>query len=233
MVNVDESKIAKLKTHGQNFEILIDTNKALEFKQGVQIDMRDILAVPTVFADAKKGEEASTNAMRSIFKTEDPLEVAKIIIQKGEIPLTTEYKNKLRETKKKQIINLIHRNAVDPKTHLPHPPARIEAALEEAKVRVDEFADVNKQMQDALKKIRPILPIKFEIKEIAIKIPADYASKSYPVVKSFGKLIRDEWQRDGSWVAVIELPGGLEEDFYGKLNALCHGEVETKTLKIK
>ena len=233
MVNVDESKIAKLKTHGQNFEILIDPNKALAFKQGVQIDMRDILAVPTVFADAKKGEEASANAMRSIFKTEDPLEVAKIIIQKGEIPLTTEYKNKLRETKKKQIINLIHRNAVDPKTHLPHPPARIEAALEEAKVRVDEFADVNKQMQDALKKIRPILPIKFELKEIAIKVPADYASKSYPVVKSFGKLIRDEWQKDGSWVAVIELPGGLEEDFYGKLNALCHGEVETKILKIK
>ena len=233
MVNVDESKIAKLKTHGQNFEILIDPNKALAFKQGVQIDMRDILAVPTVFADAKKGEEASANAMRSIFKTEDPLEVANIIIQKGEIPLTTEYKNKLRETKKKQIINLIHRNAVDPKTHLPHPPARIEAALEEAKVRVDEFADVNKQMQDALKKIRPILPIKFELKEIAIKVPADYASKSYPVVKSFGKLIRDEWQRDGSWVAVIELPGCLEEYFYGKLNALCHGEVETKILKIK
>ena len=233
MVNVDESKIAKLKTHGQNFEILIDPNKALAFKQGGQIDINDILAVPTVFADAKKGEEASANAMRSIFKTEDPLEVAKIIIQKGEIPLTTEYKNKLRETKKKQIINLIHRNAVDPKTHLPHPPARIEAALEEAKVRVDEFADVNKQMQDALKKIRPILPIKFELKEIAIKVPADYASKSYPVVKSFGKLIRDEWQKDGSWVAVIELPGGLEEDFYGKLNALCHGEVETKILKIK
>lgn len=233
MVSVDESKIAKLKTHGQNFEILIDPNKALAFKQGVQTDMGDILAVPTVFSDAKKGEEASANAMRSIFKTEDPLEVAKVIIQKGEVPLTTEYKNKLRETKKKQIINLIHRNAVDPKTHLPHPPARIEAAMEEAKVRVDEFTDVNKQMQDALKKIRPIIPIKIEVKEIAVKIPADYASKSYPVVKSFGKLLKDEWQRDGSWVAVIELPGGLEEDFYGKLNALCHGEVETKVLKIK
>ncbi|MBW2984393.1 ribosome assembly factor SBDS [Candidatus Woesearchaeota archaeon] len=233
MVSVDESKIAKLKTHGQNFEILIDTNKALAFKQGAQIDVRDILAIPTVFSDAKKGEEASANAMRSIFKTEDPLDVAKIIIQKGEIPLTTEYKNRLRETKKKQIINLIHRNAVDPKTHLPHPPARIEAAMEEAKVRVDEFTDTNKQMQEALKKIRPIIPIKFEVKEIAFKIPAACAGKANPIVKSFGKLLRDEWQRDGSWVAVIELPGGLEEDFYGKLNALCHGEVETKVLKIK
>ena len=233
MVNVDESKIAKLRTHGQKFEILIDPNKALAFKQGVQIDMGDILAVPTVFSDAKKGEEASANAMRSIFKTDDPIEVAKEIIQKGEIPITTEYKNKLRETKKKQVINLIHRNAVDPKTHLPHPPARIEAAMEEAKVHIDEFTDVNKQMQEALKKIRPIIPIKFEVKEIVVKIPALYASKSYPIVKSFGKLLKDEWQRDGSWIAVVELPGGLEEDFYGKLNALCHGEVETKVLKTR
>jgi ribosome maturation protein SDO1 len=233
MVSVDESKIAKLKRHGKSFEILIDANKAIAFKQGTFNDINDVLAIPKVFSDAKKGEEASPNAMKSIFKTDDPIEVAKQIIQKGEIPLTTEYKNNLREVKKKQVINLIHRNAVDPKTHLPHPPARIEAAMEEAKVRIDEFTDTNKQMQDALKKIRPILPIKFEVKEIAIKVPASYAGKAHPVVKSFGRLLRDEWQHDGSWVAVVEMPGGLEEDFYGKLNALCHGEAETKVLKIK
>jgi ribosome maturation protein SDO1 len=233
MVNVDESKIAKLKTHGKNFEILIDANKALALKQGLNIDIRDILAVPKVFSDAKKGEEASSNAMKSIFKTEDPLEVAKAIIEKGEIPLTAEYKNKLRETKRKQIINLIHRNAVDPKTHIPHPVTRIEAALEQIKFRVDEFEDVHKQMQDALKKIRPIIPIKFEVKEIAVKIPSQYAAKCHAAVKSFGKMLREEWQSNGSWVAVVEIPGGLEEDFYSKLNALCHGETETKILKIK
>ena len=105
--------------------------------------------------------------------------------------------------------------------------------MEQAKVRIDEFADVHKQMQDALKKIRPIIPIKFEVKEIAFKVPADCAGRAHPIVKSFGKLLRDQWQRDGSWVAVVEIPGGLEEDFYSKLNALCHGEVETKVLNVK
>lgn len=233
MVGVDESKIAKLKMHGKSFEILIDANKAIAFKQGTFNDIKDVLAVQKVFSDAKKGDEASPNAMKAVFKTDDPLEVAKQIIQKGDIPLTSEYKSKLRETKKRQIINLIHRNAVDPKTHLPHPPARIEAAMEQAKVRIDEFEDTNKQMQEALKKIRPIIPIKFEVKELAIKIPALYAGKAHPVVKSFGKLLRDEWQHDGSWVAVIEIPGGLEEDFYSKVNALCHGEFESKVLKTK
>ena len=34
---------------------------------------------------------------------------------------------------------MIHRNAVDPKTGLPHPPQRIESAMEEAKIHVDEI----------------------------------------------------------------------------------------------
>ncbi len=233
MVSVDESKIARLKAHGKSFEILIDPDKALAFRQGKSVAMGDILAVPKVFSDARKGEEASQIALKSAFKTDDHLEAAKQIILKGEIPLTKEYKENLREVKKKQVIELIHRNAVDPRTHLPHPPSRIEAAMEQAKIRIDEFEDVHKQMQETLKEIRPILPIKFEVKEIAVKIPAQYAGRANPVVKSFGKLLRSEWQSDGSLIAVIEIPGGLEEDLYSRLNSLCHGEIESKLLKTR
>lgn len=233
MTTVDEANVIKLKTHGQNFEILADSTKALQVKSGAEIDIRDILAAQKIFTDAKKGMEASPNALKSIFKTDDPLEVAKLIIQKGDIPLTAEYKQNLREQKKKQIINIIHRNAVDPKTHAPHPPQRIEAALEDAKFHIDEGKEVNKQVEDALKAIRTILPIKFEIKEIAAKIPADYAAKSYPIFNSFGKKLREDWQTDGSLVVVVEIPGGLEEDFHNKLNELCHGNVETKILNVR
>jgi len=233
MTTVDQAKVIKLKTHGQEFEILADSTKALALKSGNAVDIRDVLAVQKIFTDAKKGMGASPNALSSIFKTEDPLEVAKIIIQKGEIPLTSEYKQGLREQKKRQVINIIHRNAVDPKTHAPHPPNRIEAALDEVKFHFDGAKDVNKQVEEALKALRPILPIKFEIKEIAAKIPAEFAAKSYSVFNSFGKKVREDWQTDGSLVVVLEIPGGLEEDFHSKLNALCHGNVETKILNVK
>ena len=233
MVNVDAAQIIKLKSHGHSFEILVDVNLALLVKQGKEADMSSVLAVEKVFSDAKKGDEASPNSIKESFGTEDVFEVAKAIIRKGELPLTTEYKQQLREQKMKQIVNLIHRNAVDPQTHLPHPPERIENALNEAKFHVNEFEGVQKQMQEALKLIRPILPIKFEIKEMAVKIPADFAAKSYPVIQQFGKKLREDWQADGSYLAVVEIPGGLEEDFHNKLNALCHGDIETKILKTR
>lgn len=233
MTNVEDASIVKLKTQGQNFEILVDANKAIAFKEGKISDMHEVLAVQRIFSDAKKGLEASLNSVKQIFQTDDPLEVAKTIINKGEVPLTTEYKENLRLQKRKQVIDYIHRHAVDPKTNMPHPAQRIENAMNEAKVKIDEFLSVEKLVQEVLKQIKAIMPIKFVRKEIAVKIPAQYAPKSYTILKGFGELKKEEWQRDGSLIVVTEIPGGLEEDFYSKLNALCHGEIEAKVINIK
>ena len=45
MVTVDQANIVKLKTHGFNFEILVDSNAAMAFKGGANTDIRDVLAV--------------------------------------------------------------------------------------------------------------------------------------------------------------------------------------------
>ena len=46
-------------------------------------------------------------------------------------------------------------------------------------------------------------------------------------------MLREEWQTNGYWVAVVEMPGGMENDFYDKLNKICHGLVESKVLKTR
>ena len=83
MVNVDEAVIARLKTHGQNFEILVDCNNAIAIKENKDIDMKDVLAAIKIFTDAKKGLEASEGDMEQVFKTSDVEEVAKQIIKKA------------------------------------------------------------------------------------------------------------------------------------------------------
>jgi len=232
MVSVEKAVIAKLKRNGETFEVLVDCEKAMAFKEGKSISMDDVLAVSEVFSDAKKGLAASEKRMEAVFGTADPFEVAKIIIKEGEVQLTAAYREKLRERVKKQIIDILHRNGIDPRTNAPHPPARLEAALEEAKVKIDETKPASEQVERILKQIRPILPIRFAKKEIAIKIKSDYAGKAYPFVQKSGKILKQEWQNDGSLIAVIEIPGGIEEEFYDQLNKITHGTVETKLLKV-
>src|SRR3989338_561070 len=117
MVAVDDAVIARLKIQGQDFEILVDCNSAIALREGKPVNIKDVLAAMKVFTDAKKGLAASENAMKQIFQTGDIEQIAKQIITKGEIQLTSEYRSSLRENKRKQIINLIHRNGVDPITH--------------------------------------------------------------------------------------------------------------------
>lgn len=233
MVNVDEAVIARLKAQGQNFELLVDCNNALALREGRNVDIKDVLAAQKIFADAKKGLEASEHAMQQIFQTADRLEIARQIIKKGEIQLTAEYRQDLREKKRRQIIGIIHRNGVDPRTHAPHPVTRIENAFEEAKFHVDEFLPVEQQVQEALNKLKPILPIKFEIKELEVKIGPKYAGKAYSTVKTHGTILREAWLDNGYFVAVVEMPGGLESEFYDKLNGICHGDAEVKVLKTR
>lgn len=233
MVNVDEAVIARLKMYGQNFEILVDCNNAIAIKENKDMDMKDVLAAIKIFTDAKKGLEASEGDMEQVFKTSNVEEVAKQIIKKGDMQLTSKYRDNLRENKRKQIINMIHRNGVDPKTHTPHPINRIENALEEAKFHVDEFASVEEQLKGVLAKLKPILPIKFEVKEISVKIGPQYAGKAYSIVKNYGTILREEWQNNGYWVGVVEMPGGMETEFCEKINSVCHGEAEAKVLKAR
>lgn len=222
---------ARLKKGSDVFEIVIEPETAIAARHG-KADIKDALRVQKIFSDAKKGMLASEHRMQAVFGTSDPLEVAKKIIADGNIQVTAEYRQKLLEQKKRQVVEFIRRNGVDPRTHAPHPAQRIESAMAEAKVRIDEFKPAEQQVQDVLKALRPILPIKLETKEIELAIPAQYASKCHNILRTFGKILKEEWQNDGSWKGIIEIPGGMEQELYDKLNALTHGGLVSKVLKV-
>ena len=233
MVEVDKAVVARLKTHGDKYEILVDCDLALSFRQGKNVDIMDIVASQKIFSEAKRGVVASAHKMQEIFGTEDPLEIAKIILKKGDIQVTAEHKHKEADEKRKQILAYIHRNGVDPRTHVPHPPQRIELAFEEAKIHIDERKEALAQIPDIIKKLQPILPIKFERKQLSLRIPGQYAAKTYGAVKSMAMIMKEEWLDDGSWKAVVEIPAGMQTELFDKLNAMTHGSLEAETLKIE
>jgi len=229
MVDVDKAVIAKLKKDGEIFEVLVDCDKAIDFKEG-KATLAEALVAEHIFKDSKKGLNASEHEMEKIFKTIDKKKVAETIIKHGEIQLTTDHKAKIREQTKKRIIDLIHKNSIDPRSNLPHPIQRIELALEESKVKIDEFRSAEDQLKDIARHLNPILPLKFEIRHLEIVIPAKYAAQSYGALKKIGKLLDDKWQNDGSLLAKLEIPAGLQEDIESELNHLTHGEVEIKII---
>lgn len=233
MVNVDEAIIAKYEHSGEHFEILVDPDLAAEFRNpdGQDVAVEDLLAVEEIFKDSKKGDKASEEAMNKVFETTDPIEVSKIILEKGTVQLTAEQKRQMQADKRKLVINKIAKEAINPQNGLPHPVQRIENACDEAKVRFDPFISVDQQTQTALKAIKPLIPIKIEKAKVAVRLPGSVAGGAYSVINGFGQIINEEWQQDGSWIGIVEMPGGLQNSFAGKMAEISGGEAETKTIK--
>lgn len=231
MVDIDEAIVARYEAHGESFEILIDPAVVQKMKEGKEVDLLEHLVIDTIFKNAKKGTRAPEDKMKEIFGTTDPLAVAKQIVLKGEIQLTTDQRRIMLENKRKRIVEYIARNAMNPQTGAPHPPARIETAMEEAKVHIDPFKPVEAQVPAVMDALRPLIPIRFDKVRIAVKVSGEDYGRCYEDFKHFGKVTKEEWQKDGSWIGVIEMPAGLQTEFLEKISNKTHGEAETKIMK--
>jgi ribosome maturation protein SDO1 len=227
----DRYTIVRYSHSGEKFEILVDPDKGLAYKKGEIPEIANVLMIDTIFSDASKGEKPSVSKLEGVFGTSDPLEVARIMFEKGTLQLTAQQRKEMTEQKLRQIISIISRTYVDPSTKLPHPPLRIENALAEARFSVDPFSDAEDQLKDIVDALRPILPMSMESVEIAIKVPPEYASKSYGIVKKLAEIKRDEWTDDGSWIAVVSISAAMQGELLDRLGKATQGNLQTKIIK--
>ena len=208
----------------------MDPDLAYMYRVGQKKELNNVLAVEEVFKNFKKGERHTSSSLQKAFGTNDVWQIAERILKNGEIQLTTDQKRKMLEEKRKQIVALIMREAIDPRTGAPHTQMRIEQAIDESRVHIDGFKEAAQQMEDVIKALRPIIPLKFEHIRVAARIPPDFAQRIYGSLKGYG-IQKEEWAKDGSLIVVIEMPAGMQGEFYERINKLTAGSAETKILK--
>jgi len=230
MIPLEKAVVARLESYGERFEILVDPNQAAKVRQGETPDMEDVVAALNIFSNASRGTRASEESLQKVFHTTDFATVCRRIIEKGEIHLTAEQRRHMTEEKRRQVVTFIARNAINPQTGHPHPPQRIEMAMEEAKVNIDPFKHVDEMVKETVKALRPILPIRFEELRLAIKIPPDFAARAYGDIAAASTIEKDEWQKDGSWICVVRIPAGIQGEFYDLINKISKGEGIVKIL---
>jgi len=223
--------IVRFSFEGEKFEILVKPDPALEYKLGKKKDISAVLVSEEIYTDSGKGTKPPTEKLLKAFKTEDPTEIAQIIMQKGDLNLTTDQRRKMIEAKRKQIVEFIAKTYVDPRTHLPHPPLRIELAMKDARVSIDPHYSVPEQVKEIVEKLRSIIALKSENLQLEIVIPAQYASQSYSVLKSVGSLKKEEWQNNGSLKAILEIPAAVRPTVIDRLGSITKGSASVEVMQ--
>ena len=172
MVSLDDAVVARLERSGSRFEILVDPDLAQEWKRDPEgTEMEDVLAVEEIWADSRQGDRPNEADLLKAFETSEVFACAAMILEKGTIQLTTQQRKAMTEEKRKKIVHAIASTATDPRTKSPHPRTRIENALEESRFSVDPFLSVERQVEDAIKVLKPLIPLQFVTVKMAFEFP--------------------------------------------------------------
>ncbi len=230
MVSIDDATTARMTRDGIHYEILVDPDLALRFKKGENVSIESLMAAQDIFNDARKGERASEEDLEKVFGKADIFTIAASIIKHGELQLTTEQRRKFTDDKRKKIAEIISKQGIDPKTKTPHPQQRVLNAMEQARVPIDPFRAAEDQVKDVLTKVQEVLPISLERIEVAIMVPMSHAGKASSVIREIAPVKSEEWKSNG-WLAVIEIPAGMQSDIYERLNGLTGGTVDVRIIK--
>lgn len=217
---------ARIRVGSKHFEILVDLDEALKLKDG-KGDIMAALQMPNIYSDLKKGMVAGKEDLEKAFGTSDVYEVAKQIILRGEVLKPQEYRDAEKEKLFKQLVNLIVANSVD-NTGKPFTEERIRTALREVHYNL-ENKPADKQLVNAVKKLKEVIPISLSTKKFKVRVPAAYVGQSYGLLKDFKE--SEDWQSNGDLEAVLNIPPGMVVEFFDKLNSLTHGSVLSEEIK--
>lgn len=222
MANVE----ARIKVKGKQFEISVDLDEALKVKAG-KGNVSSALNSPAIYTDLKKGFAASKAELNAAFDTEEVYAIADLIMKKGEIQKNQDFRDAEREKKVKQILDLVIRNAVDQHGR-PYTEDRLRKAINEVGFNFDNRS-ADQQMPELIAKLATVIPIKVETKKVRLTIPARYSAQVYGLLKDYKE--SEEWLSNGDLAVIMNIPSGLQIDFYDKMNSITHGAVVSQELK--
>ena len=213
------------------FELLVKPDPAFDYKLGKITEISKVLVSDDIYTDSGKGTRATNEKLEQVFKTIDSIKIAETILKKGDLNLTTDQRRKMISEKRKQLVTFISKTYVDPRSHLPHPPLRIEQAMDDGRISIDPFKNVDEQVKDIVEKLRPIIPLKSENTVLEITVPAQFVAQSYTVLKSTGTLKKEDWQPNGSLKAILEIPAAARPNVIDRLGSITKGTATVEVSK--
>ncbi|MDW0214030.1 MAG: ribosome assembly factor SBDS [Nitrososphaeraceae archaeon] len=222
----DKFTIVRYSAGNDKFEILVKPDPALEYKLGKKMDISNIMISDEIYSDANKGTRCSSEKLMKHFKSTDQLEIAKQIMDKGDLNLNTDQRRKMIEEKKRQIVEYINKNFVDPKSHMPHPVSRINAVLDEARVAIDPFKRLDDQLKNIIESLRKIIPLKSEILELTVTVPSQFSGQSFSVFKTIGEIKSEQWLSDGSLQVILSINAGMKSSFLDRIGSATKGSAQ-------
>jgi ribosome maturation protein SDO1 len=191
-VRLTNVAVVRMNKNGKRFEIACYRNKVVDYRQGLETDLSEVLQTDRVFTNVSKGEFAKAKDLEKIFGTKNEEEISRMILSKGQLQVSDKERSQQLEKTNAQIADWISKNCVQPGTDRPYTISQIRHAMQQANFSVHPTKPLKRQYLDCVKMLQDVIPIHRAKMELLLLIP-QVVEESVTLVETTMKENDVEW----------------------------------------
>ncbi|KAG0300175.1 hypothetical protein BGZ98_009385 [Dissophora globulifera] len=173
-IKLTNVSIVRYRKGGMRFEIACYKNKAMEWRNGVEKDLGEVLQIDNVFLNVSKGQAANKEDLKKCFGTEDRNVIILEILKKGAVQVAEKERTTMLDGMYRDIATTVAEKCVNPETKRPYPVTMIEKAMAELHLSVDLSRSAKSQALDVIKQLleKKTIPIARAQMRVRIAVPS-------------------------------------------------------------
>ena len=218
--------VVRYKKGGRFFEVAVDPDLVFPYRKGA-VSLYQVLRSHRIFHKATEGREVFESSLEEAFGTADEETVADIIMRKGDVQLSPNHREKLRNQKKEKILDILVKRNIDPRTNTPHPRNRLEKIIETKNISINEVQPAEQQVHSVASTLKKHVPIEIAQKTIRIKTDRHHGYKIRDHLESYGTIENESWE-DG-FSCSLTVPAGLHSELVEKINTITKGNIRIES----
>ncbi|KAF9939970.1 hypothetical protein BGZ65_008716 [Modicella reniformis] len=152
-IKLTNVSIVRYRKGGKRFEIACYKNKVMEWRNGVEKDLSEVMQIDNVFLNVSKGQAANKDDLSKAFNTEDRHAIILEILKKGELQVGERERSTMLEGMYRDIATIVAEKCVNPETMRPYTVTMIEKAMADLHLSVNPSRSAKSQALDVIKQL--------------------------------------------------------------------------------
>lgn len=163
--------VVRYKKFGKRFEIAAYKNTVINWRNGLEKDLDEVLQSTTVFSNVSKGILAKREDMIQVFGTDDEEKICIKILQDGQLQVSDKERQVELENRVRDVAGILSEKCINPKSKKPYTIGVLERALKDIHFSADPKKPAKLQAVETLPLLQAQFPIERAQMQLRVVVP--------------------------------------------------------------
>ena len=191
-VRLTNVAVVRLRVSGRRYELACYKNKLIDWREGVERDLDEVLQSRHVFSNVSKGVLAPDDGLQRDFGTRDAEAVARLILERGEMQVSEKERQAALQSLSRDVCALVSEMCINPVTRRPYPVRLIASGMRDCHFSLQPARPAKSQALALIRQLSAVMPIQRASMRVRISCDAPAAKALMRALQPLLAAVEDE-----------------------------------------